>query len=87
MRARIEPRLLTPRLTARHLGLSLADFEKLLPALHIAGFPQPIAPIGNYDRLAVETWIDNQTSSQSNTTTEIALEKMKEAIRLGAWGT
>ncbi len=87
MRARFEPRLLPPRLTARHLGLSLADFEKLLPALREAGFPRPIAPIGNYDLLAVQSWIDNQSGSQSKMTSEIALEKMKEAIRLGAWGT
>lgn len=87
MRAKIDPRLLPPRLMARHLGLSLADFEELLPALLKTGFPQPIAPIGNYDRLAVETWIDTQSGSQSKMASENAREKMKEAIRLGAWGT
>lgn len=87
MRARIDPRLLPPRLMARHLGLSLAEFEKLLPALKQAGFPQPIAPIGNYDLLAVQAWIDNQSGSQSKVSSEIMQEQMREAIRKGAWGT
>jgi hypothetical protein len=45
-----------PDRAAERLGLSLEDFESMLPSLFARGFPKPDPSTLNYDAEAIDTW-------------------------------
>jgi hypothetical protein len=58
MHFRIEPRDVPPKVAARRLGQSVAEFNAVLPNLIARGFPQPDADTGNFDLVAIDKWCD-----------------------------
>jgi hypothetical protein len=56
IRFRVEPRDVPPELAARRLGLTLAQFEALLPRLLSRGFPASDPDTGHYDLDAIDRW-------------------------------
>jgi hypothetical protein len=56
MRFRIEPGDVPAEMAARRLGLSLEQFEKMLPALLQRGFPPPDPTTDNFCLEAVDQW-------------------------------
>ena len=58
MRFKVEPRDVPPEISARRLGMTLAQFQAKLPNLLARGFPPPDPDTGNFDLLAVDRWCD-----------------------------
>jgi hypothetical protein len=58
MRIRIEPRDVPAAIAARRLGMSLVEFNTLLPNLIARGFPDPDRDTGNFDMVAIDRWCD-----------------------------
>lgn len=58
VRFRVEPRDIAPDKAARLLGLTHAAFRDALPRLALRGFPAADPDTGNYDRKAIEAWMD-----------------------------
>jgi hypothetical protein len=56
IRFRIEPRDIPPEKAARRLGLTMEQFEHLLPRLLSRGFPASDPDTGNYDLDAIDAW-------------------------------
>lgn len=59
-RARVEPRDVPAEAAARRVGLSLAEFEELLPGYLARGFPPPDPTSGLFDLVAIEDWMDKR---------------------------
>lgn len=60
------PRLMSEAQTALYLSLDLATFHRKYPALRASGFPTPEPITGNYDRTAIDRWLDAQARKQSD---------------------
>lgn len=58
MRFHVQPRCVPPQVAARHLGLTLAQFEGSLDALRDLGFPLPDPVTGNYDLEAIDRYVE-----------------------------
>ncbi|MFC3693370.1 hypothetical protein [Chenggangzhangella methanolivorans] len=56
MRYRVDPGDVPAEKAARRMGLTLADFETLLPKLLSRGFPPADPTTGNYDLEAIDAW-------------------------------
>lgn len=56
LRYQIEPRDISPEKAARRLGLSLDQFNDLLPRLLSRGFPPADVDTGNFDLDAIDEW-------------------------------
>jgi len=61
IRFAVQPRLVPPLKAARFLHLTLAEFDRLLPALRAEGFPAPCRVTGHYDLLAIGAWQDRRS--------------------------
>jgi hypothetical protein len=62
MRFRINSRDVPPAQAAKRLGLTLAEFEKMLAELLARSFPAPDPTTGNYDLEAIDKWCDARHS-------------------------
>lgn len=80
IRMRIEPRLVPPVKAARRLGLTLAAFEQVRPALEAKGFPKPLPVLGHYAIEAVDRWIDETAGLVSDGTPEASRAAMRRAL-------
>jgi hypothetical protein len=60
------PRLMSEAQTALYLSLDLTTFRRKYPALRASGFPVPEPITGNYDRAAIDRWLDAQAHKQSD---------------------
>jgi hypothetical protein len=58
VRFKIAPRDVPPEISARRLGMTLAQFQSVLPSLLARGFPPPDPDTGNFDLYAVDRWCD-----------------------------
>jgi hypothetical protein len=58
MRFRIPPRDICREHAARRLGLSLAEFNKVLDRLLARGFPAPDPDTDRFDLVAIDRWCD-----------------------------
>jgi hypothetical protein len=58
LRFKVEPRDVPPEISARRLGMTLAQFQAKLPSLLARGFPPPDPDTGNFDLHAVDRWCD-----------------------------
>lgn len=56
VRYRVDPRDVSPDKAARRLGLTLAEFQTLLPRLLSRGFPPPDIDTGNFDLDEIDSW-------------------------------
>lgn len=56
MRFRVEPRDVPAHAAARRLGLTEAEFSRLLPALMRRGFPAADQTTGHFDLDAIDAW-------------------------------
>jgi len=57
-RFHIEARDVPSNEAARRLGVSLEQFQELLPRLCSRGFPGPDPDTGNFDLAAIDRWCD-----------------------------
>lgn len=55
-RFNIQPGDVPAHAAARRLGISEADFKRLLPSLIARGFPAPDETTGNFDIEAIDQW-------------------------------
>lgn len=60
-RVSIIPRGVAAEHAARRLGLTLGDFNQVLPELFSRGFPRPDLTTKRFDRKAIEVWMDAQS--------------------------
>ena len=56
VRLHVVPGDVPPKYAARRLGLSLAEFQEMLPALLQRNFPRPDETTGNYCLEAIDQW-------------------------------
>lgn len=56
IRFQVEPRDVPPDKAARRIGLTLEQFDDLLPRLLSRGFPASDPDTGNYDLDAIDAW-------------------------------
>jgi hypothetical protein len=88
---RVEPRDGSPKIAAERLGISLDDFNAVLPNLYERGFPKPDPDTGNFDLKAIEKWCDarhprlfgSATGMNALDASTVARERI-EAMRRGA---
>ena len=62
MRFGVKPRDVPASMAARRLGLSLPDFNEVLPNLLARGFPRHDPDTGHYDLAAIDRWCDSRHS-------------------------
>ena len=55
-RARIEPGDIPPNAAAKRMGMTLAEFETVLPRLLSRGFPAADRDTGMFDLDAIDAW-------------------------------
>lgn len=60
IRFSVEPRDIPADKAARRLGLTMEQFEALLPRLLSRGFPPSDPDTGNYDLDAIDAWRANR---------------------------
>jgi len=84
LRMSVQPRDIPARAAARLLGLTVADFASKLPQLAARGFPCPDETTGNYDRKAVEAWMDRRSRLTADAAPTDAAARV--ARRLEAFG-
>ncbi len=60
MPERAGPRLLSEERAAAYLGLDPAQFRGKLPALLAGGFPAAEPITGNFDKAAIDRWLDRR---------------------------
>ena len=70
LRFRVDPRDVPAAKAARRLGLTAAEFGRVLPDLLARGFPSPDPTTGLYDLKAVEAWQDARSGLTSTLTDE-----------------
>ncbi|MEF2553209.1 hypothetical protein VQ042_17910 [Aurantimonas sp. A2-1-M11] len=56
IRYQVEPRDVSPEKAARRLGLTLPEFQDVLPRLLSRGFPPPDLDTGNFDLDEIDAW-------------------------------
>ncbi|ESW84771.1 hypothetical protein X773_09015 [Mesorhizobium sp. LSJC285A00] len=61
MRFPVQPRLVPAIKAARYLHLTLREFMELLPSLQDQGFPKSCPITGNYDLVAIDSWLDRRS--------------------------
>ena len=57
-RALIAPRVMNKTDTAAYIGRSATWFGENLPRLYAGGFPKPLPLLDQWDRNAVDRWLD-----------------------------
>lgn len=72
---------------ARRLGISRAELMEKLSQLYSEGFPQADPVLGTFCLQAVDNWIDQRAGLKPPAEAMSPGDKIREAIRLGAWGT
>lgn len=82
LRFSVDPRDVPAEKAARRLHLTLAEFEKVLPALYGRGFPRPDPTTGMYDLDAIDEWRRRRHPHLFLTQPERARDA--RALRLGA---
>ena len=58
MRFHVQPRCAPSHIAARKIGLTLVQFEAMLPELRKQRFPEPDPVTGNYDLEAIDRYIE-----------------------------
>lgn len=81
----VEPRLVPAPKAARRLHLTLAEFEQKRSALVASGFPRPCSVTGNYDRKAIDLWLDHRAGI-GDTPLPVASAAQLVSERLAAFG-
>lgn len=66
VRHKLAPRGISPAKAARYMGLTWADFHKVLPRLSARGYPRPDPDTGMYDLTAINRWMDVQHADNDN---------------------
>jgi hypothetical protein len=56
LRFHVEPRDVPAPAAARRMGLTEAEFTKMLPQLEARGFPRPDPTTGRFDLDAIDEW-------------------------------
>ena len=67
IRFRVDPRDVPAEKAARRLGLTLDAFSQAREELFARGFPRPDPTTGNYDLVAINTWMDGRSNIQELT--------------------
>ncbi len=60
-RPALTPRMLSGPKVAAYLGRSATWFLQNRIGLEAAGFPGPVAPLGLWDRHAIDRWLDERS--------------------------
>jgi predicted DNA-binding transcriptional regulator AlpA len=59
-------RMLSPKQTAQYIGRSRSWLYANLDRLIREGFPKPDPLLGNFDRQAIDAWLDHRAETTSN---------------------
>ncbi len=77
----LPPRGLTIDESAGYLGLGTTEFNRLLPRLEAAGFPNPDPLTGRRDWKAIENWMDVRAGLAQDGSDNRLLAKIEEFRR------
>lgn len=83
IRHRVNPRCAPIEKAARLLGLTVAEFETVRPALEARSFPTPVPVINRWDLTAINKWLDDQIDKSANSAKDASnvVKSRLEALR------